>query len=336
MSILSTLILFLTSAVLEANVLATITYGHFVTEPKAAEQSRILIVGDVLLARDVEMHMRRYGVMHPYGIFSSLDEYDFSVANFEAAIPTTHQPTPHLNTRFSVDSNLIASDFPFTHVSLANNHSLDFGEVGYQNTWAVLKGKNITPFGHPKAVASSSVTYLDHEGISVAVIGLNLIESNIGPSDFEYVVAEAVAQSDLQIAYVHAGVEYEARHTLAQRQLAEQLIDAGVDIYIGHHPHVVQDIDWYKDRLIFYSLGNFIFDQYFSDDVQEGLMLDLLVENDRVDIKLMPVTSNGTRTQPRVMIELENTTFLNDLAAMSHPELSGAIVAGLIQIPLQQ
>ena len=129
--------------------------------------------------------------------------------------------------------------------------------------------------------------------------------------------------------YVHWGDEYELVHNAKQRDLAEKLIAAGVDLIIGHHPHVVQDIEVIDGVPVLYSLGNFIFDQYFSTEVQIGYTVDLVLSSTSQKVNLVPHTAQA-KTQPRLMTETEKIGFHEALAHRSDPTLTNAIKAGLI------
>jgi poly-gamma-glutamate synthesis protein (capsule biosynthesis protein) len=114
--------------------------------------------------------------------------------------------------------------------------------------------------------------------------------------------------------YVHWGNEYELKHSEQQEALAHYVIDSGIDAVIGHHPHVVQDIEIYNGKPIFYSLGNFIFDQYFSGDVQTGLVVKVYIQKDTITYTLVPISSIGRASQPYIMPIEQKTTFLSMLA----------------------
>ena len=97
--------------------------------------------------------------------------------------------------------------------------------------------------------------------------------------------------TDFIIANVHWGVEYTHYFNDHQQDIAHQLIDSGVDMIIGHHPHVVQGMEVYNSKPIFYSLGNFIFDQYFSKETQEGLGVGITINDSGADLYLFPYQS---------------------------------------------
>ena len=132
------------------------------------------------------------------------------------------------------------------------------------------------------------------------------------------------------IVFLHWGEEYQLISSSSQRKLAHSLIDAGADLIIGSHPHVVQEIEKYKGKLIFYSLGNFIFDQYFSRETQKGLAVSLELYPSRIIYKLYPYTL--FHSQPKLMNEKEREWFLNNLAEKSSADLRSQIKNGIIEI----
>ncbi len=81
----------------------------------------------------------------------------------------------------------------------------------------------------------------------------------------------------------HWGNEYEIHHNSFQENLAHVAIDAGANLVVGHHPHVIQEIEKYKDGYIAYSLGNFVFDQNFSEDTKSGLLLSVTLKNKKIE-----------------------------------------------------
>ena len=107
--------------------------------------------------------------------------------------------------------------------------------------------------------------------------------------------------------------------------------DRGADAIIGHHPHVVQDIQVYQGVPVFYSLGNFVFDQYFSSAVQEGLLLKLTLTEAGANYELIPTTSIGSRSRPQLMSPYEREHFLTGLATRSAPKLRTQIHSGYLE-----
>ncbi|MCA9365555.1 CapA family protein [Candidatus Kaiserbacteria bacterium] len=294
------------------------SFGNFISRKSDVTERdfKIAFVGDILLARDVEISMLKHGADYPYRQLDKLHEYDYVVGNFEATIPTVHALTAPNSTTFSVQANVIPAlrEAGFTHLSLANNHSKDYGDTSFNNTVNVLENNNLVTFGSYDEINQNSVSYLLADNKVIALIGVHTFANGLDIEKFNEVMLKANKNSDLQIIVVHWGIEYEPIHRKIQREEAETFVQAGADLIIGHHPHVVQDIEYINDVPVFYSLGNFIFDQYFSEAVQTGLMVELIYNNKNgFEITLHPVTSIGSKNQPRLMNESEKESFLNNL-----------------------
>jgi len=132
------------------------------------------------------------------------------------------------------------------------------------------------------------------------------------------------------IVSMHWGEEYKLINSLTQQRLAHKIIEAGADLIIGHHPHVVQNIEKYQGKLIYYSLGNFIFDQYFSPETQQGLAVGLEIYPDRLVCQLFPLQIN--LSQPVLMERDKAREFLIQLANRSDNRLEDEIKSGIIKI----
>ena len=140
-------------------------------------------------------------------------------------------------------------------VNLANNHSKDYGEQSYEDTIFNVEAAGITSFGYERTAL------MDIKGVKVGLIGTYVlrdgIESKQGMLDNIQSLREQGAQ--LIIASFHWGTEKEYAPDAVQKELAHAAIDAGAHLVLGHHPHVLQGVETYKDRYICYSLGNFCF-----------------------------------------------------------------------------
>jgi poly-gamma-glutamate synthesis protein (capsule biosynthesis protein) len=295
-------------------------------------KTTIRFVGDIMLARNVEHLMNIYGYSYPFSALPPVPQSSFFVGNFEGSIPKVHVPTQSMKFAFSVRPEYIRSlhEYGATHLSLANNHSYDFGVDDYEHTKAVLN-EFFSVFGHQRTLDEESVTFIELASTTVAVIGVYAIDVQPTQEAIEMVLNYAQSVSDYQIAYVHFGTEYEPQHSAAQERLAQAFINAGTDAIVGHHPHVTQDIGLYKGAPIFYSLGNFVFDQYFSDEVQNGLMLDMVVTETGLRFEIIPVTSIGSRSQTRISGPFEAGKVLEDIAKKSDVRLHDTIVEGYVE-----
>jgi poly-gamma-glutamate synthesis protein (capsule biosynthesis protein) len=296
----------------------------------------LVFVGDVLLARNVEFLMRTKGSEYP---FAGLSPFQFSVhpaliGNFESAIPTEHQPTPIGQLNFSVSPQFVPmlSQSGFTHLSLANNHTNDFGEAGLVHTRSTLE-KSLVTFGDPHTVSDSRVAKLQIHEQAISIIGIHAL-SVLDDEAIRAVLQAGESAHEYQIVYIHWGEEYALRHNQQQRNIAERLVEYGADLIIGHHPHVVQGIENIDGTLVFYSLGNYIFDQYFSKDVQEGLLLSIQF-GEQSAIDLLPVTSQYSPSQPTLMSPKNHKAFLEQLARKSDVELQSAIRSGQLDLNIE-
>jgi gamma-polyglutamate biosynthesis protein CapA len=290
----------------------------------------INFVGDVMLGRHVEYLMSLYGGDYPFRGYNLNYDDAYTVANFEASIPKKHVKTPNFTFKFSVNPVYLSflKFAGFTHLSLANNHAYDSGFDGYDNTLRVLEDYNLASFGHPNQLVTSSVSFIELDNnLTVGIVGIHAVFSLPKNEEIESVLTYTKSLSDLQIVYIHWGNEYQEKPSNTQMALAQQLVTAGVDLIIGHHPHVVQSIERIDGALVFYSLGNYIFDQYFSSAVQTGLVVTLDHNNDW-GITITPVSSEGFRAQPHQMTEQKRKVFLEDLAEISDPSLKEEIKSG--------
>lgn len=295
----------------------------------------VIFTGDVMLGRDVETKISNYGLDYPYRGLSLKDISSNAavVGNFESSMKPQHAQTPAYNLNFSVSPLQLEElhKAGFSHVSLANNHSLDFGEEGYLNAVNLLQEAQIKPFGHNKLIDRESITYLETQRGEIAIIGINASQHKLNEAEVKLVLQKANRTSDFQVVYIHWGDEYESAHSDTQRQIAEYLVDLGADLIVGHHPHVIQDVDIINGVLVFYSLGNFIFDQYFSTEVQQGLVLGFELK-DEIGITIYPVSSEANKAQPAFMQGEEASKILNKLAATSHPSVRPYIEEGYVPL----
>lgn len=304
---------------------------------KSNFEPTILFVGDILLSRKVERYMHTKGADYPFlGVRDLFKNRAAVLVNFEAAVPQIHVPTPDMTTKFSVSSSIlpILSSVGITHASLANNHANDFGRSAYLNTKRELELNQVIAIGDPTAISSSSQTVIKLGKYRVGIVAIHAVFSEPNKEQLQKEIILLSTVSDLQIAYIHWGTEYQIKHSKSQEIIARSLIDLGIDAIIGHHPHVTQDIQLINGVPVFYSLGNFIFDQYFSPSVQQGYALSLLMRDQSLVFDIFPVSSLNTQSQPSVMKDTEKNQFLLNLGKNSDPLLVGNIKLGKVIIPI--
>jgi hypothetical protein len=225
------------------------------------------------------------------GAFRALIKHaDIAVANFEN--PAPDKPKYHTSgTIFSADPRFIdgLADAGIDYVSLANNHIRDAGGAGLLQTIANVTKRGIAVSGAGKNLAAArKPAMLEAGGIKIAILGYDAIASSyhatatkIGSAPLsaryvkEDVAAARAAGADLVIVYPHWGTEYDDTPFAAQKQLARMIIDNGADMVIGNHAHWAAAMEIYKGKPIWYALGNFVFDQTWSEPTMEGITLEL-------------------------------------------------------------
>lgn len=270
-------------------------YEHGTATPP--EQSvTFAIAGDMMFGRAVGYHYEKKGLTH---LFDNLGDrvfwgVDAALANLEGPMSTQ---------KVTYDKKLMSLSFLFPEstvdalsflhldgVSLANNHTQNHGAAGLHETRDMLTQNNIAPIGDPSHVTNSSVTYFNGEGLRLAVVGVHaLVDSS---KTTKLITSLRKDAHNRILIFPHWGTEYALTHSNQQEALAKQWIDAGADAIIGAHPHVVQDIGVYKGKPIVYSLGNFIFDQSFSKETQQGLIVGGSFDDNGLSLYLFPHQSS--------------------------------------------
>lgn len=292
-----------------------IEVGNIETE-EVVEVPVVFLTGDIMLGRAVERRMIANGYEYPFlGTSSLWNMDDVVIGNFEGVIPQVHIPTPDFGFQFSMRPEFLAEMVTagFDIVSLANNHSNDHGVEARMHTRGICLESGMACVGEYSSINKYSTLVYPVGDTEVGIIALNAVFHTIDSESLRASLDHLALESDTQIAYVHWGIEYEEVHDASQQALAEALIDLGVDVVVGHHPHVVQDIGIYKGRPIFYSLGNFIFDQYFSTEVQQGLVVKMTGFGGELQYELIPVTSEHSKNQPRPLEGEERDAFIEEL-----------------------
>lgn len=296
----------------------------------------LFFVGDLMLGRHVENLMRAGGIEYPFvHILKELKEPNITIGNFEGVVTQEHIQALPMTFQFSVREEYLAllRDLGFDILSLANNHAFDYGKDELSYTRSVCRALSILCGGTPNALDTFSTQIQEMHGIRFGFIFLHTLYGEPDAILLQDALQDLHSKSDIQIAYVHWGEEYALVHNLAQENLAHTLIDSGIDAVIGHHPHVIQDIALYREKPIFYSLGNFIFDQYFSTEVQEELGVRMIVSEDTLRYELVPFSSIEVRSQPKHMsdadAQLLYTRILNEIKTHSFVDIH----QGSISVP---
>jgi poly-gamma-glutamate capsule biosynthesis protein CapA/YwtB (metallophosphatase superfamily) len=270
--------------------------------PLPPQQAVILFGGDMMFDRTIRTTAEEKGGDY---LFSCLDPVlqgnDLVVANLEG--PITGNPSQSVGSKVGSTDNFVFT-FPLSTasllaahhigiVNLGNNHIYNFGGDGVRATTAALTAAGVGYFGDPpeQRVATTSV-----KGIGFAFINYNQFADSSTASTTMAQIREATAAGELPVVFAHWGVEYATTSPQRAHELAHQFVDAGASLVVGSHPHVVEEHEQYRGADIYYSLGNLIFDQYWSDAVTHGLMLQVTFAKDGThSIKEIPVVLQRDR-----------------------------------------
>ncbi|MBI5728361.1 MAG: CapA family protein, partial [Candidatus Magasanikbacteria bacterium] len=260
----------------------------------------LLHFGDIMLDRNVKKIIDRQGENFLLQNLAGTENRFFSgvdivAANLEGPFADTRRPTSK-SIAFRFDPKLIPMlrRYRFSLFTNANNHTYDMGRTGFIESQDNLRQAGLDFYGEQFQVNEKSLLIRAVGGKKLAFIGLNDTHAPQLPVDMKKTLAllkQAEAEADLTIINIHWGQEYKTISNERQRDLAHAFIDAGADVVIGHHPHVVEEMEIYKNRPIFYSLGNFIFDQYFSETTQQGMGVGLVFYDTATAVTLFPLVS---------------------------------------------
>lgn len=260
-----------------------------------SEEIKMLFVGDIMLD-DLPGKYIKSG-KDPFKNFAPLlKQADITIGNLECVVGTTGK---------AEEKNFVLRAHPrvlplikkyFNAVSLANNHTGDYGPQALSNMLDLLDGAGIKYFGAGKEIRSAHEPIIfDIKDKRIAVLGYDIflprsfeaLDDRPGTAwgDDDYIIADIqkakkVHKADIVITYPHWGWEGEKQASAEQVRLAHLMIDSGADAVVGGHPHVTQNIENYKGKPIFYSLGNFIFDGFDTSDTTTGWVLEMNINLD--------------------------------------------------------
>jgi poly-gamma-glutamate synthesis protein (capsule biosynthesis protein) len=261
----------------------------------------VVAVGDVMLGRMVNVKsLRAEDFTWPFQYTADLLRgADLTIGNLEGPL-LTGCAIDETSRRFCADPRAVEglAWAGFDALSLANNHARDFGEAGFEETAALLGEAGIAAFygGQPAQIGV--------RGLRVGVLGFDDVSARLDDAQIIRAARQAAAQVDVLLAVLHWGEEYKPEPDARQQALGRALIDAGAHVVIGAHPHWVQPVEEYHGGLIFYSLGNFVFDQTWSYDTQRGAAARITLTVDRGAVsaayEMIPVRIEGFG-QPQIV-----------------------------------
>ncbi|MBI4137526.1 CapA family protein [Candidatus Roizmanbacteria bacterium] len=281
----------------------------------AEKITTVIATGDVLMAREVN-RISTVKNNFQWAFEKTADllrSGDIAIINLETPLvdecPTTNTGMIFCGDTRNVDGLMAAG---IDVVNIANNHMGNWGQDGVDTTVQVLVDAGLLPVGVRNPV------YFESNGKKFAFLGYNDVGKQIGISQvndgtYEQDIRVAQEQADMVIVSFHWGVEYTHQPTTRQIEIAHRAVDAGADLIIGNHPHWIQPPEVYRDTVIVYSHGNFVFDQMWSQKTREGMVgRYTFYNNDVIDIELVPVIIEDYG-QPRLANATETGSILSIL-----------------------
>lgn len=330
----------------------TVSYTKSVNGSKS--NVTLFFTGDVMLGRGVGnvlaggQNVFRYVdplILNSDGVVVNLEgPLTTSSANVKDTIPLKANPN-YVNAL--KDNNVKVA-------CLANNHIMDYGETGMENTINILENSGIqyTGAGEDLSQATKPVT-LNIKGRKVTV--LNFMDnttfgefsssempaatansSGYAPADLKTIKESIDASknsSDFTVVVFHYGNEYSSKSNSYQKDLSHKCIDEGADMVVGSHPHVIQEVESYNGKPIFYSLGNFVFDQS-NPATHSALMVELDLIGNEAKIVIHPIII--ANSSPRPMDNSTGTTLLENLKSESSLNMTIDNGTGTLRFPLQE
>ncbi len=257
----------------------------------------VVFGGDMQFDRYIRtVSERRGGAFLFDGLRPEFERADLIVANLEgpitenASVSVTSVEGSHDNYVFTFPAETAQLLYweNIRLVNIGNNHILNFKEDGVRQTKAFLEQAAVGYFGSPLS-GDERIAYREINGTKLAFVNYNeFVWKGYEKSLAD--IALAKERADFIIIYTHWGKEY-VEATAETKELAHALIDAGADLIIGSHPHVVQEREKYKGKMIYYSLGNFVFDQYFRPETQSCLLVRAKFDalSDEISIEEVPI-----------------------------------------------
>jgi poly-gamma-glutamate capsule biosynthesis protein CapA/YwtB (metallophosphatase superfamily) len=285
--------------------------------PALAQEIVVNAVGDIMLAGSGAATFQRRG--YDYAFAATADELrkgDIAVGNLEAPIALGGTEFMFKKFRFRADplSAPALKRAGFSVLTLANNHMMDFGEPALLETLHNLDSNGILSVGAGQSLsAAREKTVLQVKGVKVAFLAYSVTlpveffaaadRAGTAPGYPRYCredITQAKASADYVVVSFHWGIEGADTPHYSQVTTARSAIDAGADIVLGHHPHVLQGIERYKKGIIFYSLGNFAFGS-LSPAADRSVIARITLDKGIKAVELVPlnVLNSEVRFQPK-------------------------------------
>ncbi|MFZ2523281.1 MAG: CapA family protein [Minisyncoccia bacterium] len=274
----------------------------------------VLNFGDVMLDRGVRSIIEKYE-RDPFEYIKRdkvvLQKYDMVIANLEGPIVEMERSKCQqkiYNFQFSENTPNLLLSAGIKMVNIANNHTYDCLSKGYVSTLKNLEEKGVLYIGQNAIDKSYVIKTIDKK--KIAFVGIDETIMPIPIAKFYDLVKKLKSENDYVVVNIHWGTEYLLTANEKQKDIGHKLVDNGADVVFGHHPHVVEPVEVYKNKLIFYSLGNFVFDQDFGDTTV-GIGAGVEFQKNKMVVNILPF--NLKKFRPEFMRDPEKSQYCDKL-----------------------
>jgi len=252
-----------------------INFGLF----SSSKQTSLIFTGDIMLGRSVMT--KSLNVKNPnypfINVADTLRNADIVFSNLESPI-INNCPPINSGLKFCADSKMIEG-LKFAGidiVNLANNHILNYRQEG------LIQTKKYLDAGGIKWVGDGNLVIIEKNKTKFGFLGFDFLDYKLQQKDLD-LIRNSKKKVDILVVGVHWGEEYKSRANSNQRLLAKKLSDAGADYIVGHHPHWIQEMDIMGSTNVYYSLGNFVFDQMWSEETKKAISVNLIFKGKKLE-----------------------------------------------------
>lgn len=279
---------------------------------KPTGEVTVVAVGDIRVGGPIGRLVKLFGVRDPVRLVKKWLKADFLLGNLECAVTDRGEAANKKFTfRAPAKELAILKNAGFDWLGLANNHVMDYGALGLSDTIKALRkrGFSYTGAGDTAALAREPF-FFKKNGLTIGLLAFTTTlpknmwaESNrpgVSYANFKKIpvwVKTAKKKCDILLVFFHGGTELSPEPNQVQRDFARLAADAGADVVIGHHPHVIQPVELRGNSLILYSVGNFLFVSP-TPGTERSVITRLILKKSGVRAEFVPIDINWGRLKP--------------------------------------
>ncbi|MEN7549557.1 CapA family protein [Rapidithrix thailandica] len=312
---------------MKRNIVVFISVIFLMSCQKDPTEMSLVFTGDVILDRGVDDEIRLHGDSLLVNALKKVGKKDYLIVNYEGTFTTLDSgQNPKFNFKTDAEKASLLYQGGVTHAAIANNHVYDYGKEGFEHTLAALHKNDLIPLGE-----TCIPNVLEKDGYKCAILSASLTSnnaslciSNVAKLKESVLAFERENTGVPLVLYLHWGLELQPTPEPWQRELAKELINMGVDAIIGHHPHVVQSVEFIRDKPVFYSIGNYIADAYLPH-TDRAFTVELIVKDTIEQVKVRPIRieryfPNNISEKEQIAHIQKSLSFSTGICALRQPD----------------